>query len=206
MVEVASVDLRCLMSCVGVGGAAMNGAMGQVRPALMEHLKDLHLPTVRGCYEETARRAEKETLSYEQYCWSFSARMRAAARKRIGKLLKESELPLEKSLPNFDISACRRRRAADEDAAGRRVSGPEREFLVFGNPGSGKSHLLTAMAQELVVVRGRKMHFTKCALLMQDLLAAKRDLRLSGRSTAGATTVSSSTIWATCSRAGTTWK
>src|SRR5438552_12921719 len=51
--------------------------------------------------------------------------------------------------------------------------------LVFGNPGSGKSHLLTALAQELVVVRERKMHFTKCALLMQDLLAAKRDLRLS---------------------------
>ena len=38
---------------------------------------------------------------------------------------------------------------------------------------------MTALAQELVVVRERKMHFTKCALLMQDLLAAKRDLRLS---------------------------
>ena len=25
----------------------------------------------------------------------------------------------------------------------------------------------------------RRMHFTKCSLLMQDLLAAKRDLRLS---------------------------
>jgi IstB-like ATP binding protein len=51
--------------------------------------------------------------------------------------------------------------------------------LVFGNPGSGKSHLLMALAQELVVGRERKMHFTRCALLMQDLLAAKRDLRLS---------------------------
>jgi len=50
---------------------------------------------------------------------------------------------------------------------------------VFGNPGSGKSHLLTALAQELVVTRERKMHFTKCTLLMQDLLAAKRELRLS---------------------------
>src|ERR1039458_7219948 len=49
----------------------------------------------------------------------------------------------------------------------------------IGNPGSGKSHLLMALAQELVVVRERKMHFTKCTLLMQDLLAAKRDLRLS---------------------------
>ncbi|HEY7387893.1 MAG TPA: ATP-binding protein [Bryobacteraceae bacterium] len=36
-----------------------------------------------------------------------------------------------------------------------------------------------ALAQELVVGRERRMHFTKCSLLMQDLLAAKRDLRLS---------------------------
>jgi DNA replication protein DnaC len=47
----------------------------------------------------------------------------------------------------------------------------EENVLVFGNPGSGKSHLLTALAQELVVGRERKMHFTRCALLMQDLLA-----------------------------------
>jgi DNA replication protein DnaC len=45
--------------------------------------------------------------------------------------------------------------------------------------GSGKSHVLSALAQELVVTQERKMHFTKCALLMQDLLVAKRDLRLS---------------------------
>ena len=39
----------------------------EVRPALIGHLRDLHLPTVRECYEETARRAERETLSYERY-------------------------------------------------------------------------------------------------------------------------------------------
>src|SRR5262249_57148081 len=32
---------------------------------------------------------------------------------------------------------------------------------------------------DLVVARERRMHFTKSSLLMQDLLAAKRDLRLS---------------------------
>jgi len=30
----------------------------EVRPALIGHLKDLRLPTVRECYEDTARRAE----------------------------------------------------------------------------------------------------------------------------------------------------
>ena len=29
-------------------------AVADIRPALMGHLKDLHLPTVRECYEDTA--------------------------------------------------------------------------------------------------------------------------------------------------------
>src|ERR1039457_7310670 len=50
----------------GDGGAAMS-AVADVRAALMGHLKDVRLPAVRECYEDTARRAERETLSYEQY-------------------------------------------------------------------------------------------------------------------------------------------
>ena len=43
------------------GGAAMS-AIADVRLALIGHLKDLHLPTVRECQEDTAWRAERETL------------------------------------------------------------------------------------------------------------------------------------------------
>ena len=49
--------------------------------------------------------------------------------------------------------------------------------LAFGNPGSGKTHLLCAIARELVE-NGRRVLFTPCALLVQDLLIAKRDLKL----------------------------
>jgi len=89
-------------------------------------------------------------------------------------------LPLEKSLENFKIkrlpgkAARQLKTLLDGSFLDRKEN-----VLVFGNPGAGKSHLLTALAQELVVGRERKMHFTKCALLMQDLLAAKRELRLS---------------------------
>jgi DNA replication protein DnaC len=154
-------------------------ATADVCPALIGHLKDLHLPTVRGCYEETARRAERETLSYEQYLLEVISRECEQRRKsRVQRLLKDSALPLEKSLQNFDLKrlpakAARQVRTLLEGGFLDR----KENVLVFGNPGSGKSHLLTALAQELVVVRERKMHFTKCALLMQDLLAAKRGVR-----------------------------
>jgi DNA replication protein DnaC len=156
-------------------------AMADVRPALIGHLKDLHLPTVRECYEDTARRAERETLSYEQYLLEVISRECEQRRKsRVQRLLKESALPLEKSLENFNVKrlpmkAQRQLRTLLEGGFLDR----KENVLVFGNPGSGKSHLLTGLAQDLVVARERRMHFTKCSLLMQDLLAAKRDLRLS---------------------------
>jgi IstB-like ATP binding protein len=79
-------------------------AAADVRPALIGHLKDLHLPTVRECYEDTARRAERETLSYEQYLLEVISRECEQRRKsKVQRLLKDSALPLEKSLQNFDL-------------------------------------------------------------------------------------------------------
>ena len=79
-------------------------AVVDVRPALLEQLKDLRLPTVRECYEDTARRAERETLSYEQYLLEVITRECEQRRKsKVQRLLKDSALPLEKSLQNFDL-------------------------------------------------------------------------------------------------------
>ncbi len=49
--------------------------------------------------------------------------------------------------------------------------------LAFGNPGSGKTHLLCALCLELVR-QERRVLYTTCSLLVQELLIAKRDLRL----------------------------
>ena len=51
-------------------------------------------------------------------------------------------------------------------------------LLAFGKSGSGKTHLLAGIAQELVR-NGRKVYFSTCSLLVQELLIAKRDLKLS---------------------------
>lgn len=158
----------------------MSGAHA-VRAALVEHLKELHLPTMRACFEESARRAEKETLSYEQYLLELSERECQARRQnRIRKLLRESALPLEKSLANFEqkrlpIKVVRQVKVLLEGGFVER----KENLLIFGNPGAGKSHLLCAIAQELVATQGRKVKHTTCALLVQDLLLAKRELRLS---------------------------
>ena len=50
-------------------------------------------------------------------------------------------------------------------------------MLAFGPPGSGKTHLLCALGQELIH-QGRRVLFRPCSLLVQELLIAKRDLML----------------------------
>ena len=50
-------------------------------------------------------------------------------------------------------------------------------ILAFGNPGSGKTHLVCAIGEELIRA-GRRVYFTPCSLLVQDLLQAKQNLTL----------------------------
>ena len=51
----------------------MNGT-GQVKATLVENLRELHLRAMLACFEDTARRAEKGTFSYEQYLLELSQR------------------------------------------------------------------------------------------------------------------------------------
>jgi DNA replication protein DnaC len=151
-----------------------------LRAALMGHLKELQLPTMRASFEDVAGQARKESLSHERYLLELALREVDARRaKRTERLLRESRLPLEKSLAALD-----RKRLAGKvnQQLATLVEGSfldrRENVLAFGNPGAGKTHLLCALAQELIVKRGRPMFFTTCALLVQDLLIAKRDLKL----------------------------
>ncbi len=57
-----------------VGGNDPVSAVVDVKTELVSHLRALHLPTVRRCYEEVARHAEQETLSYERYLLELTER------------------------------------------------------------------------------------------------------------------------------------
>ena len=151
-----------------------------MKGALVGHLRELHLPTFRECFETVATRAQQETLSYEQYLLELAERECEARRtNRIDRLLRQSKLPLEKSLENFDIKRLPAKLARQVRSLldGGFVDRTE-NLLAFGKSGSGKTHLLCAIAQELVRT-GRKVYFSTCCLLVQELLAAKRDLKLS---------------------------
>ncbi len=150
-----------------------------VTERLLECLKELHLPAVRAGYPELARQAQQEGLSYEQYLLAVLEReCQERRQRRVERWLHDSHLPLEKSWQALDL---KRLPAKVVQQARTLLEGSfvdrHENVLVFGQPGSGKTHLLAALGQELVRA-GRKVLFTKCGLLVQHLLAAKRDLRL----------------------------
>src|ERR1035441_5890365 len=135
---------------------------------------------MRECFEQTAQLAEKETLSYEQYLLELSEReCESRRRNRIATLLRESGLPREKTMANFELKRLPVKAGQQLKAMldGGFLDRKE-NLLLFGNPGAGKSHLLCGLAHELIA-QGRRMKYTSCAMLVQDLLAAKRDLQLS---------------------------
>ena len=146
---------------------------------LTDCLKELKLPTVRDAYEEIADHARKESLSYEEFLLEVVDRERDVRRQhRVERSLRASKLLLEKTLTSFD----RKRLPRKVDThlkillEGTFLDRCE-NVLAFGPPGSGKTHLLCAIGQELVF-KGRRVLFRPCDLLVQELLAAKRDLYL----------------------------
>lgn len=151
----------------------------QLQTQLDLYLKELHLPTIREHYGEQAELARRESLTHEHFLFELiEQEIEIRRQNRISRLLRESKLPQEKSWKAFD----RKRLPKKVDAQiGTLLDGSfvdrNENLLVFGNPGSGKTHLLCAIGQELIH-RGRRILFATCDLLVQELLIAKRELKL----------------------------
>jgi len=150
-----------------------------INKEIENYLKELHLPTVRAIFEEVAQTAGQEEASYQQYLLELIEKECEVRRhKRIERYLRESRLPLEKSFQSFDLKRLPTKvtRQVKVLLEGAFLDGNE-NVLAFGNPGSGKTHLLCAIAMELIQ-RNRRVHFSTCSLLIQELLRAKQELRL----------------------------
>lgn len=154
-------------------------ATAKVSRELELGLRELCLSAMRDCYEDLARTAVQEAWSHERYLRELVQQECQVRRdRRIERLLKDSRLPLDKSLQAFELSRLplklRQQVAALLDGA---FLDRRENVLAFGNPGSGKTHLLCALGQELVR-QNRRVLYATCALLVQEVLIAKRDLKL----------------------------
>jgi DNA replication protein DnaC len=142
-------------------------------------LKELHLPAMRECFEQKAQEALQEQsgpLTYLRELLELELAQRRE--KSVLRRLRESALPLEKNFDTFQIDRLPRK-LMHQISVLREGSflGRRENVLAFGSPGTGKSHLLAALGQELIRA-GRRVYFTSTSLIVQELLRAKNELRL----------------------------
>jgi DNA replication protein DnaC len=153
--------------------------MGDTAERLHQQLKELRLPTFREQFQPLADQAAREGLSYPQYLAELTSReCQARNHSRVQRLLRNSRLLPGKTWDQFQWSRLPLQVARQLQSLREGTFLERREnLLVFGKPGSGKTHLLAALGEQLVQ-QGRSVLFATCSLLVQELLLAKRDLKL----------------------------
>lgn len=98
--------------------------------------------------------------------------------RKVERLLKASHLPLNKTFATLDESVLPRPLAHKlRDLAQGAFAEEATNVLLFGLPGGGKTHAASALGHALIQ-KGRSVLFAPTFRLVQDLLAAKRDLAL----------------------------
>ena len=142
-------------------------------------LRALKLATVRRHAEEIAQQAEREGWTFQRYLHHIvELELHERRRRRIERNLKDSGLPADKTLATLNRARLPGK-VAKQVATLCEGAFVERgdNLLAFGHPGRGKTHLVCAIAHELIL-RGYRVLFTATFALVQRLLVAKRDLRL----------------------------
>lgn len=143
-------------------------------------LRSFRLPTMAAIWEESVARAERENWGYkrllQQLCESEEQDRRE---RKVIRLLHESGLPDGKTLGNLDekILPPKIRRLLPTLLEGHFVERAE-NLLAFGLPGRGKTHFLAALGRELILRHRYPVLFIPTFKLVQQLLAAKKELRL----------------------------
>lgn len=144
------------------------------------YLRGFRLPTMAQLAEEAMARAEAEDWGYRRLLtFLCESEYQERQRRRIQRLLAESNLPPDKTLGNLDEklfpAAIRRQLASLLD--GGFVDRAE-NILAVGLPGRGKTHFLAALARELVTRHQRRVLFVRSDVLIERLLRARADLHL----------------------------
>ena len=146
---------------------------------LKHHLKALKLPTILAECEKVAARCAKDNIDHMAFLLQLAElelieRERKAALRR----LKAANFPTHKTLDNFDFAAQPSvNKTLTSELMRCHWIDDRSNVLMIGNPGTGKTHLATALAME-ACGRGKKVRFWRVTELVTTLLEARDERQL----------------------------
>ena len=143
-------------------------------------LTELRLPAIKLLWSRFADQADKEGWPAARFLAALSEHEIAERdRRRIERHLVDARLPVGKTLESFDFDTVPMVSKAQVMALAAGDSWIEKgaNLILFGPPGTGKSHLAAALGLALVE-NGWRVLFTRTTDLVQKLQIARRDLAL----------------------------
>ncbi len=143
-------------------------------------LTELRLPAIKMLWAQFAERSDKEGWPAARFLATIAEHEIAErARRRIERHLADARLPAGKTLDGFDFEAVPMVSKAQVMAlcAGDTWLEKGANLILFGPPGSGKSHLAAAIGLALVE-NGWRVLFARTTDLVQKLQVARRELAL----------------------------
>ena len=143
-------------------------------------LTDLRLPTIKRLAGDVCAQSDTEGWPAHRLLEALlEHEINEREARRIDRHRSESGLSLDKRLSSFDFTAVPSVSKAQVMTLTEATEWIDRgaNVLLFGPPGVGKSHLVSALGHALIDA-GRRVLFTRCSDLVQRLQAARRDLRL----------------------------
>ncbi len=155
--------------------------MASKKPTVLlnHYLKQLRLPTILREYKITAQTCAKENQDHITYLLqlvereTFEREQRAAERR-----IRSAKFPVLKTLDTFDFTA---QPGINKTLVRDLMRGDYLEqhenILLLGNPGTGKTHIATALGHA-ACAQGKRVQFMTVTGLVTQLLEAREDRKL----------------------------
>jgi len=146
---------------------------------LRHHLKALKMPTMLSECEKVAARCAIDNIDHLGFLLQLSElELLERERKAAARRLKAARFPAHKTMDTFDFAA---QPSVNKVLIGELLRcefiDKRDNVLLIGNPGTGKTHLATALGME-ACARGKKVRFFRVTELITTLMEAREEYHL----------------------------